>query len=337
MAESARGSVTAQPDTASIIDEMDRVFQLELDTLAKVRAGLDGSYAQAVKMILQCPGKVIVTGMGKSGIIAQKIAATMVSTGTTAIPLHPGDGMHGDVGIVREDDVVVAISKSGETDELLSILLYVQSIGVPVISITARPESTLARNSNLVLFTPVDAEACPLDLAPTASTTAALVVGDALATTLMKLRGFTPERFALLHPGGRLGKQLLLTVQNTMRGGENNPVVTQQDSVRHMLMEISRKLCGAVSVVDELNNLVGLVTDYDVRMQLEQRADIFSLNIADIMNRNPIHIYSHEKAVKALEIMRNRERPFLVLPVLDEHSGQVVGMVHFQDLVARGL
>ena len=174
----------------SMLDEIDRVFQLEIDTLTNVRNQLDKSYMKAAELLFQCSGKVIVTGMGKSGLIAQKIAATMVSTGTPAIFLHTGDGLHGDVGVVRKEDVVLAISKSGETEELLNVLLYVRKIGAPVVSITAEPESALARSSDLVLFTPVDKEACPLNLAPTTSTTVALVVGDALAMALMKKRGF---------------------------------------------------------------------------------------------------------------------------------------------------
>ena len=186
----------------SIQDEIERVFQLEIDALVRVRDSLDGSYARAVELLFECSGKVIVTGMGKSGLIAQKIAATLVSTGTPAIFLHTGDGMHGDVGIIEKGDMVLAISKSGETEELLNVLFYVKNIGVPLIAITAEPDSTLGKSSELVLFTPVSREACPLNLAPTSSTTAALVVGDALAMALMKMRGFRPEDFAILHPGG---------------------------------------------------------------------------------------------------------------------------------------
>jgi arabinose-5-phosphate isomerase len=282
-------------------------------------------------------GKVVITGMGKSALIAQKIAATMVSTGTYAAYLHAADGMHGDVGMLQEGDVALAISKSGETDELLNILLYVKSINVPVISITANKHSTLAKASDLVLFTPIGEEACPLDLAPTSSTTAALVVGDALAVGLMKLRGFKPEHFALRHPGGKLGRQLLLKVSDTMRAGENNPIVHLDDSVAQMLSQLSSKLCGAVSVVDDNGMLLGLITDYDIRKDLEAKADLFSLSISDIMNDNPTSIYSDELAIEAANTMRNRKNPFLVLPVLDRESLKVEGMVHFHDLTAKGL
>ena len=321
----------------NIHDEIDRVFQLEIDTLVRVRDSLDGSYTRAVELLFECSGKVIVTGMGKSGLIAQKIAATMVSTGTPAIFLHTGDGMHGDVGIIERGDVVLAVSKSGETEELLNILFYIKSIGVPLIAVTAEPDSTLAKSSELVLFTPVSQEACPLNLAPTSSTTAALVVGDALAMALMKMRGFKPEDFAILHPGGQLGRRLIMTVADIMRSGDANPTVNVEDTVRSMLYEITGKLCGAVSITDGEGRLLGLVTDYDVRRSLEQGKDIFSLGIVDIMNKNPIHICSDEKAVAALGLMEDRETPFLVLPVLDRHSGIVVGMVHLHDLVAKGL
>tara|TARA_Y100000588_G_scaffold395323_1_gene523382 strand:- start:14339 stop:15307 length:969 start_codon:yes stop_codon:yes gene_type:complete len=321
----------------NILEEIDRVFQIEIDTLYRVRECLNGSHTKAAQLMSDCSGKVVVTGMGKSGLIARKIAATMVSTGTPATYLHAADGMHGDVGIIQEGDVVLAVSKSGESEELLNVLLYVKKIGVPVISITANSGSTLATSSELVLFTPVAEEACPLDLAPTSSTTAALVVGDALAIALMTLRGFNSEHFALRHPGGRLGRQLLLTVSDTMRAGEDNPTVNVKQSVAHMLYQISSKRCGAVSVVDDDGRLLGLVTDYDIRKGLENGSDIFSMGIASIMNEKPIQTYSNELAIKAMEIMRNRPNPFLVMPVLDRESEIVVGMVHLHDLVAKGL
>ena len=320
-----------------MLDEIDRVFKLEIDTLINVRNQLDKSYMKAAELLFQCSGKVIVTGMGKSGLIAQKIAATMVSTGTSAAFLHPGDGLHGDAGIIRDGDVVLALSKSGETEELLGILLYVKKLGIPVVTITANTKSTLAKASDLVLFTPVEEEACPLDLAPTSSTTAALVVGDALAMTLMKKRGVTTEQFALWHPGGQLGRRLLLTVSDIMRSGEDNPVVNSKASVRDMLFEISSKRCGAVSIINDDGCLIGLVTDYDVRRKLGEDGDIFSQTIADIMNANPSFTYSDDKAITALETMSNRPRPFLVLPVLDREKNQVVGMIHLHDMVNKGL
>lgn len=320
-----------------IRNEIDRVFRLEIDTLVKVRERLDGAYVQAVELMLRCSGHVVVTGMGKSAIIAQKIASTMSSTGTPSVYLHSGDGMHGDVGIVRAGDVVLAISKSGETEEIINILAYLNHAGIAVVSITASPESTLAKASDVVLFTPVDEEACPLNLAPTSSTTAALVVGDALAMSLMKMRDFQPEHFAVLHPGGQIGKRLLLTVADIMRTGGNNPVIGAGDAVKEMLSELTSKRCGAVSVIDGDGKLLGLITDFDIRKILEQGRDIFSVSNTDIMNRDATHIYSNEKAVEALDLMENREKPFLVLPVLDQGTQKVVGMLHLHDLVAKGL
>ena len=319
------------------LDEITRVFDKEIETLAAVRESLDEPYAKALELLSNCSGKVVVTGMGKSGIIAQKIASTMTSTGTTATFLHSGDGLHGDVGIIRPQDVVISISKSGETPEMLDLLLYIKRSGIPMISITASKNSTMARQSDIVLYTPVDVEACPLNLAPTSSTTAALVVGDALAMALMKKRGFTHEHFAMLHPGGQLGKRLLMTVADIMRGGEHNPIINVNETVKSLLFVISAKRCGAACVVDDQNRLLGLITDRDIRKVLEEQGDIFSMVISVVMNDSPTHIYSDEKAIDALQLMEQRERPILVLPVLEQQSEQVIGMVHLHDLVAKGL
>jgi len=320
-----------------VLREIDRVFQVEIETLIRVREQLNEDYIKAVELLFACSGKVVISGAGKSGLIAQKIAATMVSTGTSAVSLHPSDAMHGDAGVIQKGDVVIAISKSGETEELLSLLPYLKQLAVPIVSITASPNSTLAKSAALCLFTPVETEACPLNLAPTSSTTAALVVGDALAVALMKMRGFKPEDFALLHPGGQLGKRLIMTVADIMRSGTANPVVKVSDTVQNMLYEITGKLSGAVSVVDDNGRLLGLVTDHDIRNALEEGKNFFSLSIADIMNKNPISIHTDAKAIDALGLMENRDHPFLVLPVLDQQNKQVVGMVHLHDLVSQGL
>jgi arabinose-5-phosphate isomerase len=323
--------------TAGVLAELRRVLDLELKTLGRIRASLDGTYAQAVERLASCRGKVIVTGMGKSGLIGQKIAATMASTGTPAIFLHPADGMHGDLGLVQPRDVVLALSKSGESEELTSILPSLKQIGTTLIALTAEAGSTLARSADVLLLMPVEEEACPLNLAPTCSTTAALVIGDALAMALMQRRGFRPEQFALYHPGGQLGKRLLLTVAELMRGGEQNPTIRAEETVERMLVEITNKRSGAVSVVDGEGKLVGLVTDYDIRRALERRVDLYASSIRELMNPRPTFIYSDEKAVRALELMEKRERPFMVLPVLDRKTQRVAGMVHLHDLVAKGL
>jgi len=321
----------------NVLSELDRVFRLEIETLTKVRESINGDYGAAVDLLFSCQGKIIISGAGKSGLIAQKIAATMVSTGTPAVSLHPSDAMHGDAGVIHAGDVFLGISKSGETEELLNLLPYLKQANVPIISITAKADSSLSKGSKIVLYTPVDAEACPLNLAPTSSSTAALVAGDALAMALMKMRDFQPEHFALLHPGGQLGKRLTMTVADIMRSGKNNPLVNINSTLHEMLYEITGKLSGAVSVVDDKDQLSGLVTDRDIRSVLEQGRDLFSLTITDVMNDHPTFIRSNEMAITALELMENRKTPFMVLPVLEPNSKKVVGMIHLHDLVTQGL
>ncbi len=320
----------------NILQELHRVIKLEAEALALLDDHLDSSFEDAVNMLFDCKGKVILTGVGKSGLIANKIAATMVSTGTPAVFVHGSEGMHGDIGIVGPHDVVVAVGKSGESDELLAILPFIRKIGARIISITAQAESTLAKNSDLVLVTPIREEACPLNMAPTCSTTVALVLGDALAMALMKLRQFEPTDFALYHPGGQLGKRLLLIVADVMRTGEDNPVIFLNQDVKGMLWEMTSKRMGAVSVLDEQNRLLGLITDFDIRQTLERGLDLFALSIADVMNPKPTWVYLDEKAIEALEFMEKREKPISVLPVLNREE-KVVGMVHIHDLINKGL
>ena len=319
-----------------VLAELRRVLDLELHTIKRVADAIGPDYEEAVRLLFACTGKVVVTGVGKSGIIAQKIAATMVSTGTPAMFLHSADGMHGDVGIIKKDDILLAIGKSGESDEMVAILPVARKIGAKVISITAQLKSRVARHSDLVLHTPIEEEACPLNMAPTCSTTAALVVGDALAMALMKLRNFQPDDFAMNHPGGQLGKRLLLTVGDVMRSGEANPVVHVSSTTRVMISEITRKRAGAVSVIDDEQHLLGLVTDFDIRRVLESGKDIFSMPIQAVMNPKPDFVFEDEMAFHALEIMEKREKPISLLPVLNAHR-EVIGMIHLHDLVARGL
>jgi arabinose-5-phosphate isomerase len=321
----------------NLLDEIVRVFEIEIDALTRVRKSVGPAYAEAVQVIYECRGKVVVTGVGKSGLIGQKIAATMASTGTPAIFLHPADGMHGGLGVVQKGDVVVAIGKSGESDELITILPPLRAMGVRVIAITGNAESTLARSADVVLVADAGMEACPMNLAPTSSTTVALVVGDALAVALMKLRDFRPEHFALYHPGGQLGKRLLLTVGDIMRSGADAPMILVDASTRAMLLEMTSKRMGATSVIDDQGQLLGLVTDYDVRHVLERGLDLFSMAIVDVMNPRPSFIFSDEKATVAVEQMENREKPFLLLPVLSRETRKVVGMIHLHDIFARGL
>ncbi|RMH36511.1 MAG: KpsF/GutQ family sugar-phosphate isomerase [Nitrospirae bacterium] len=320
----------------NVFEELKRVIELECKTIAALYQRLSPAAEKAVYMLHTCTGKVIVTGVGKSGLIAQKIAATLVSTGTPAVFLHAGEGMHGDIGIVAQGDVVIAVGKSGESEELLTILPFVRKMGAHIIAITARPESTMAQLSDLVLMTPVEEEACPLNMAPTCSTTAALVLGDALAVALMRLKNFQPADFALNHPGGQLGKRLLFTVGDVMRRGAANPMIHVSATPKAMLMEMTNKRAGAVSVVDDEQRLVGLVTDYDVRQVLEAEKNLFDMTVREIMNPHPERVRLHENAYRVLEMMEKREKPISVLPVIDDQE-RVVGMIHLHDLIARGL
>ncbi len=320
----------------AITREIRRVLELEAAALRRVRAAVDGAYSQAVRAMAQCQGKVILTGVGKSGLVAQKVAATLSSTGTPAAFLEPTEALHGGLGFVQRQDLVIAIGKSGESNELNALLPHLRAIGARLIAITANPKSTMAKNAQIVLATPAVEEACPLNLAPTSSTTAALAVGDALAVALMKLRNFKAEEFARNHPGGRLGRRLTLKVSDIMRSGEDNPVVRLDDSASHMLVAITRLRAGAVSIVDSRGRLAGLVTDYDIRRALEKGRNILSMRIGRIMNPRPMAISAHELAAKAVDLMENRRNPFNVLPVVDRRR-RPVGMVQIHDLRARGL
>ncbi len=321
---------------ASVIRELRRVIELEARALSRLAAAVDGSFAEAVDLMAACKGKVILTGVGKSGLIAQKVAATLTSTGTPSVYLDPADALHGSLGLVQRQDLVVAIGKSGESDELNALLPRLRAVGAKVVALTANPKSTLARAAALVLVTPIEEEACPLNLAPTCSTTAALAAGDALAVALMKRRGFRAEQFARNHPGGRLGRRLTLRVADIMRSGEENPVVRVDAPITRMLVEITRQRAGAVSVVDGAGRLVGLVTDYDIRRALERGKSVLALKIRQLMNAEPTTVRPETMAARAVEIMEGRKNPFNVLPVVDRR-GRSVGMIQIHDLRARGL
>jgi arabinose-5-phosphate isomerase len=287
-------------------------------------------------MIAGCRGQVLVSGIGKSGIIGTKIAATLRSTGTPATFLHPGEALHGDVGTVREDDVLLAIGKSGESTELNALIRVIRKIGIPIIAITSNSESSLASLSDVVIDLQIPREACPLNLAPTASTTAALAVGDAIAVALMKLKNISAEDFARRHPGGQLGKRLLLTVEDVIRNRAERPAIPVQASVQEMLVAITAFHVGAICIMDSQERLLGLVTDYDVRKMLETGQNIFTLRVSDIMNASPEVAYTTDRAVDALDRMRSRNKPIAVLPVLTPDQ-RVFGIVHLHDLIGAGL
>jgi arabinose-5-phosphate isomerase len=327
----------SRPETQiDILTELRRVVDIEIEGLLSVRANLNGSFVRAVELLASAPGHVYVTGVGKSGIIANKIAATLRSTGTVATFLSASEALHGDLGVVRQDDVVLSIGKSGETSELNLLLTILKRNGATIISMTSNPESAMAALSDIVLDLKIAREACPLNLAPTTSTTVALALGDAIAVTLMKIKGISEDDFARHHPGGQLGRRLLLKVDDVMRKDALNPVISINAGIKEMLGRITSYHVGAISVTDDNGKLLGLVTDYDIRRVLESEQDIFALAITDIMCHNPAVIGSSEKAMVALNLMRNREKPIAILPVVDG-NGKAIGMVHLHDLISAGL
>ena len=301
----------------------------EAEALKALAEHLDESFVKAVELLYKTKGRVVLTGVGKSGLICKKIAATFASTGTPAFFLHPGDAAHGDLGMVRGDDTVIAVSNSGETAELLNIVPVIKSFGIPVIAITNNSESSLARFSDVTLLLHVEKEACPLGLAPTTSTTATLALGDALAVTLMKLKGFKSEDFARFHPGGKLGIRLS-RVRDIMRKGDDIPVVSPDTTFKEVIYEISSKKLGATLVVED-KKLVGIITDGDLRRAFEKGVN-FDTRAREIMTENPKTIREDIFAEKAVEIMEKYK--ITVLPVINE-NGQITGIIHLHDILGR--
>ena len=320
-----------------ILAEARDVLQQEAKGIEKLIPTLDQNFVNAVHMIMESKGRTIVTGMGKSGHIARKVSATLSSTGTPSIFLHPAEGIHGDLGMVTGDDVILAFSNSGETVDILNILPSLKRIGAQLIAGVGNHNSTLAKNSDVILDASVEKEACPLGLAPTTSTTVALALGDALAIVLLSCHHFTKNQFAIYHPGGALGRKLLMTVENVMHKGNDNPVISEDSIVQDALFMMTEKGLGAVSVVDEEGRLVGLVTDGDVRRGLETGSNFLQWPVDAMMTKNPRQITSDKLAAEALHIMeKNQPRPITVLPVVDG-DGKAVGMVHLTDLLRQGV
>jgi len=320
----------------SVIAEAQRVIQVEADALQAMALRIDASFEKAVELILANKGRVVVSGMGKSGLIGQKIASTMASTGTPALFLHPAEGIHGDLGMIMTGDVVIAISNSGETDEVLRILPAIKRIGAHVIAMTSNGSSTLARSSDVFLDVSVREEACPLGLAPTASTTAALAMGDALAVALLVQRGFRAEDFAIFHPGGSLGKKLLLRVEDLMHSGEAIPLVGEGILMKEALFVITSKGLGVTGVVDAAGALRGVITDGDLRRALEKGFDILGQHAVDLMKLNPRRILRHELAAAALQIMEHHSITSLFV-FDDESSAAPCGIVHLHDILRAGI
>ncbi|MEG0970326.1 MAG: KpsF/GutQ family sugar-phosphate isomerase [Acidaminococcaceae bacterium] len=313
------------------------VLKMEAEAILELVPRIDEHFAAAVDMILACPGRTVITGMGKSGIIGRKMAATLASTGTPSFYLHPAEGIHGDLGMVTAQDVVIALSNSGETGEVLHILPSLRRIGAKIIAMVGKPDSALAKNADVVLDVGVSKEACPLGLAPTSSTTACLAYGDALAVALLSKRKFTASQFAVFHPGGSLGRKLLMTVADIMHKDEENPVVRGDMKVQEALFVITDKGLGAVSVVDEKEQMIGVLTDGDIRRGLSQGFSFLTRPVTELMTKSPKTITQDKLAAQALHLMEsNHPRPITVLPVLDDRR-HVIGLLHMTDLVRQGV
>jgi arabinose-5-phosphate isomerase len=307
-----------------------RVLKMEADAILGLVAKLDARFEAAIELLRGCSGRIIVTGMGKSGIIGRKIAATMASTGTPSYFLHPAEGVHGDLGMVARGDVVLALSNSGETDEVLAILPPLKRLGVPIVLLTGNPASTLARQCEVVLDVSVAEEACPMNLAPTSSTTAALAAGDALAMALLELRGLRPEDYAALHPRGTLGWRALFRVADLMHTGDGVPRVRADATLEDTILEMTKKRFGMTTVIDSAGRLTGIVTDGDLRRLHLKTQSIAGVRAGDVASSTPKTIGADELAAKALEVMEAWAITSLVVPDAD---GRPVGVIHMHDIL----
>lgn len=320
-----------------IKEDAKHAIETELEEIAKLTDRIDDSFENAVKEMLHCQGKIIVTGMGKSGHIGKKIAASFSSTGTSSFFMHPAEAFHGDLGMVTDQDIVLAISNSGETAEIIHILPVIRRIGARIIAMTGNMESTLAKYSDYVLNIGVEKEADFLGLAPTSSTTTTLVMGDAVAVALLRARKFTSKDFALYHPGGSLGRKLLLKVSDVMHKDNENPVINYQKTIQDCLFIMTEKRLGAVSVIDDDGVFLGLITDGDIRRKLEKDGNFLFASTKSVMTKNPTVIMKDKLAEEALhQMMKNPMKPISVLPVMDE-SHRPIGMVHITDLLKYGI
>ena len=324
------------------VDEAERLQQLglavletEMEAIDGIKRCIDDNFVRACQYMLACEGRIVVIGMGKSGHIGGKIAATLASTGSPAFFVHPGEASHGDLGMITGKDVVIALSNSGETAELTAILPLIKRLDVPLISLTGNPESTLSREASVNIDVAVKQEACPLNLAPTASTTATLAMGDALAIALLEARGFTAEDFAMSHPGGALGRRLLLRIDDIMHRDEQVPSVDEKASLGDTLMEMTRKGLGMTAIVDTTSHIVGIFTDGDLRRLLDQGGiDVHNIKISDVMTRGCTTVASGQLAAEALQVMDSR-RINALLVVNDDQ--QLIGAINMHDLLRAGV
>ena len=321
-------------DRDKLISLGQAVIKTEAQAVSDLLPRIDDNFAQACNFMLHCKGRIVVTGMGKSGHIGNKIAATLASTGSPAFFVHPGEASHGDLGMITRQDVVLAMSNSGETGELVTIVPIIKRLGAPLISMTGNSHSTLATEADVALDISVAQEACPLGLAPTASTTATLAMGDALAVALLEARGFTEEDFARSHPGGSLGRRLLVHVSDIMHRGDEIPSVYQDASLTEALMEITKKTLGMTAIVDQDNALLGIFTDGDLRRTLDQGIDIRNANVRDVMHQKCIRVSANILAAEALQLMQSKKINALL--VVDD-ANKLVGALNMHDLLRAGV
>ena len=311
-----------------------QVLKIESDSIKRLISRINKDFEKAVNLIFASRGRVVVTGMGKAGIIGEKISATLASTGTPSLWIHSAEAIHGDLGRVKKEDLVIAISNSGETDETVRLIPHIKKIGARLIAITGNTRSTLAKNSDAVLDVSIKEEACPLGLAPMASTTTMLAMGDALCAALIDKRGFKKSDFAFLHPGGSLGKQLLLKVEDIMRKGPSNPIVKENVKVKDVLLKITTARAGSATVVDKKGRLTGIFTDGDLRRHLEEGLDLSKKKVKDVMTKKPKAMKKGALAVEALKVLQDYKID--EIPIVDE-KGRAIGLVDVQDLLKAGL
>ncbi|WP_143735713.1 KpsF/GutQ family sugar-phosphate isomerase [Microbulbifer mangrovi] len=317
-----------------IIEAGRRTISMEAVAVAALEQRIGNGFQKACELILACKGRVIVSGMGKSGHIGRKIAATLASTGTPSFFVHPGEASHGDLGMITRQDLVIAISNSGTSAEVLTLLPLLKRLGIPMISMTGKPDSPLAQSADVNLDIAVDTEACPLNLAPTSSTTVTLVMGDALAVALLEARGFTAEDFAFSHPGGALGRQLLLKVEDVMHAGDELPQVAPETPLSTALLEMTSKGFGMTTVVDKGGHLLGVFTDGDLRRVIDQKQELDSATMDQVMSRRPKTVSAHTLAAEALRIMEDSKITALVVEDPEHHP---IGLLHMHDILRAGV
>ena len=326
--------MSSAADDAELVRRGRRVLQIEARAIEELTPRVDAGFAAACRLCLACEGRVVVTGMGKSGHIGGKLAATLASTGTPAFFVHPGEASHGDLGMITRQDLVIAVSNSGETAEIITILPLLKRLGVPLVTMTGCPDSTLGRAATAILNTAVSEEACPLNLAPTASTTAALAMGDALAVALLESRGFTQEDFALSHPGGALGRRLLLRVEDLMHSGDELPRVNVDAPLREGLMEMTRKGLGLTAIVSDGDRLEGIFTDGDLRRALDRDADLRRTAMRDVMTPNCKTVAPGDLAAEAVRVLEQHKITGLLVV---DGTKRLVGALHIHDLLRAGV